>query len=88
MEINEKEKKEEYEEFRGFCIKGKFKKNNNSCNDQPIFDTIKQVDLVLIINNDHWKIIIDKIIHIYNELEDEKWSVSISQFNINFQNIF
>ncbi|MBY9005684.1 MAG: hypothetical protein KGD63_02910 [Candidatus Lokiarchaeota archaeon] len=82
MEINEKEKKEEHEGFRGFCTKGKFK-NNNNCNDQPIFDTLKQVNLVLIINNDHWKIIIDKIIHIYNELEDNKWLVSISQFNIN-----
>ncbi|KKN52534.1 hypothetical protein LCGC14_0611430, partial [marine sediment metagenome] len=48
-----------------------------------IFDTLKRGNLVLIINNDHWKIIIDRIIHIYNELEDDKWSVSISQFNIN-----
>ena len=48
-----------------------------------IFDTLKRGNLVLIINNDHWKIIIDRIIHIYNELEDGKWSVSISQFNIN-----
>jgi len=69
----------------GYCVKD----NNNNKKDenidvyQPICHTIKQVNLALIINNDHWKIIIDKIIHIYNELEDDKWSVSISQVNIN-----
>lgn len=69
----------------GYCVKD----NNNKKKDenidvyQPICHTIKQVNLALIINNDHWKIIIDKIIHIYNELEDDKWSVSISQVNIN-----
>ncbi len=64
----------------GFCIKGKFKKNN-SCDDQPIFDITKQVNLVLTITNDQWKTIIDKIIHIYNE--NGKWSVSVSQSDIN-----
>ncbi len=34
---------------------------NSNNNDQPIFNTIKQVNLVLKVNNDHYKIIIDPI---------------------------
>lgn len=61
----------------------KFKKNNNSCNDQPIFNRIKQVNLVLIITENFWAFIIDRLIHIYYKLENKKWSESISQSNIN-----